>query len=280
MNQNNSKIKGFYAFLIYFIVLDIVIAVYYYAKHTFLFPPDDFTKDLMWTNYFSYGKMYPDSFFATIVKFNPWFGYDVTLGFIRNLIGKYNALFFIPIAFGIAGFFAMIFSVFSLKIDKNYNYSYFTLTVIVLAYSLWGVLINSRPEIFCTLLFIIALNQRSKIYSILWILISAFMYSLFWLYAGMFVIFLLIKKEYKLSVISLIAIAAGLTFWFGYAGFNAYWHYVWMLFNIQKYRDGMSIAENTNGFYLFFVSIGFAILLFVFFAFLKKDYKKLKTKYV
>lgn len=259
--------------ILLFLFFIVITCAWYFLHHITLLNMDDFTKDLFWSAYGSYAKMYPLSYFK-YMHFNPWFGYDVILGYFRNLFGAYFMTMVIPTLFGIAGFIALIYS-----FEKSVKIKYIPILsalIIIEIFNLWsGRLSESRPEILVTILMIFALGSESLVYAFIWNIVSAFLYSLFWFYSPIVIIVQFLKKQTKLAFVNFLGFCFGLAFWIIYAK-TEYFKYIWMLVNIDKYRHGIIIQENLNSIYLLFSGYGpiVIVLVLLFFVLIIRDYQQ------
>jgi len=159
------------------------------------FPVDDGLRHLgvAFSDFRSWGEVYPFSVFQQFADYDPWFGYDFSLRLIAGL-AKAIPVSLLTVKYCliklITGIFLCAFLYLVTKrskiIDQIQDQSSFTVAMIILVFFLWlplGRMTTIRPFVFGTLYLLYAIGQRGIVKGVAAAMILTFFYPyLSWFY--------------------------------------------------------------------------------------------------
>ena len=166
-------------YLLYGIVLLIVGTLIYVIRP---YPVDDFLRHIRYIDYKplgGYAFMFPHSYFETF-RFNPWYGFDLIAGILKNAVGPDRTVIAYEIAFTCIFIAAMLFN-----LRTSRKSSLFPVTLIILfiflSYGFYRIGLI-RPAILISAFLLFGIPGRRFVPGVILAIVSAFFYWLFWLY--------------------------------------------------------------------------------------------------
>jgi len=166
-------------YLLYGVVLLIVGTLIYAIRP---YPVDDFLRHIRYIDYKplgGYAFMFPHSYFETF-RFNPWYGFDLIAGIVRNAIGLDRTVIAYEITFACLFIVAMLFN-----FRTSRKSSLFPVTLVILftflSYGFYRIGLI-RPAILMSAFLLFGIAGKRFISGVILGTVSAFFYWLFWLY--------------------------------------------------------------------------------------------------
>ena len=177
--SSSTKKESISIYLLYGIVLLLVGTLIYAIRP---YPVDDFLRHIRYADYEpmgGYSFMFPYSYFETF-RFNPWYGFDLLAGLVKNAIGLDNAIIAYEIAFTCI---YMIGLLVNFKTTKKS--SLFSVTLIILfifmSYGFYRIGLI-RPAILISAFLLFGRIGKRFVPGLLLAIASGFLYWLFWFY--------------------------------------------------------------------------------------------------
>lgn len=231
------------------------------------YPPDDFLRHARFGDYIPFGgyaMMFPYSYFEQL-SFNPWIGFDKTIALLREFLQNDSALImFMQMLFASLFFAALMLN---LIIDVKGKEIELQALLVIAVFMLMSYAIARitliRPCILLGILFLFALKGRGVITGILFSLITAFFYHLFFLYSGVLIISHYLKGCKRFSYGLIVGTLIGLGGWAFYTSGDYFSFLYKLLFSLSD-RGDVEIGENVLSFVLFNHPLVFLMSLFFF----------------
>lgn len=208
------------------------------------YPVDDFLRHVKYSDYKTlggYAFMFPYSYFETF-RFNPWYGFDLIAGIVRNAIGLDRTVITYEIAFTCIFMVAMLFN-FSTSRKSNL----FSVTLIILftflSYGFYRIGLI-RPAILMSVFLLFGIAGRRFVSGVLLAVVSAFFYWLFWLYMIPLSAAHYIKGSKSFAVGVFLGTVISLLSWGIFTDFEYYRVVPHIFLTLVSGRDNIMISEN------------------------------------
>jgi len=174
-----TKKESVSTYLLYGIVLLLAGTLIYAIRP---YPVDDFLRHIRYIDYKplgGYAFMFPYSYFETF-RFNPWYGFDLIAGIVKNAVGPDRTVIAYEIAFTCLFIIAMLFN---FRTSRKSNLFPVTLIILFtfLSYGFYRIGLI-RPAILISVFLLFGIAGRRFVSGVLLATVSAFFYWLFWLY--------------------------------------------------------------------------------------------------
>lgn len=227
--------------LIYVLFL-VVIGFFIIAYEPF--PPDDFLRHVRHLDYQTeggYAYMYPFSSFEKF-SFNPWHGFDLMAGHLKEAIGAKNAVLVFEIFFISLFFIAVILNIRNPEEEKDWIGVYVFLTILLMTCCLER-LILIRPTVLMAIVTILCLKARGSIAGLSVTVVCAFLYYLYFLFFIPLAVVHYFKGCRRFALGASAGVVASAIGWVYLTDFE-YITALWLILSGLFDREGIIVSEN------------------------------------